>query len=287
MAPTVPQLRTLLAVVDTGSFTAAAQALSVSQSAVSRTLRALEDDIGGLLLDRDRANAPTALAADVLPHARAAVAALDALSARVRARSGVPVGRIRLGTVPTVMQGLLPELLSAWQARLPKVEVSLFEGDDEEIPEWLETGIVDAGILVDPPADPPGSLLVGEDEYRAIVRRDHPYADESSIPLEELLEDGLITSMGGCETQVRRIHRIAGVPFTSRQQVRELATLITMVHEGMGVAIMPGLGEGLLPPALRMVRLEPTVSRRLVLTGPSTRAWSPIAEALVSALRAE
>lgn len=286
MAPTVPQLRTLLAVVDTGSFTAAAQTLSVSQSAVSRTLRALEDDLGGLLLDRDRANAPTALAADVLPHARAAVAALDSLSARVKARSGVPVGRIRLGTVPTVLQGLLPGLLSTWQARLPKVEISLFEGDDDEIPEWLETGIVDVGILVDPPADPPGSLLVGEDEYRAIVRRDHPYAEETSIPLEELLEDTLITSTGGCETQVRRIHQIAGVPFTSRQQVRELATLITMVHEGMGAAIMPGFGEGLLPPALRMVRLEPTVSRRLVLTGPSTRAWSPIAEALVGSLRA-
>ncbi|MDP5228007.1 MULTISPECIES: LysR family transcriptional regulator [Arthrobacter] len=287
MAPTVPQLRTLLAVVDTGSFTAAAQQLSVSQSAVSRTLRALEEDIGGLLLDRERANAPTALAVEVLPHARAAVAALEALSGSLRARSGVPEGRIRLGSVPTVMQGLLPGLLSVWQTRLPKVEVSLFEGDDEEIPEWLETGVVDAAIVVDPHTDPPGSLLVGEDEHRAIVRRDHPYAGEKSIPLEELLEDGLITSTGGCETQVRRIHRIAGVPFKSRQQVRELATLITMVHEGMGVAIMPSLGEGLLPPSLRMVRLEPTVGRRLVLTGPRTRAWSPLTEALLRALRTD
>ncbi|WP_415857379.1 helix-turn-helix domain-containing protein, partial [Sinomonas sp. G460-2] len=57
MAPTVPQLRTLLAVVESGSFTAAAQHLGVSQSSVSRTLRALEEDIGGVLLDRERANA--------------------------------------------------------------------------------------------------------------------------------------------------------------------------------------------------------------------------------------
>lgn len=286
MAPTVPQLRTLLAVVDSGSFTAAAQALGVSQSSVSRTLRALEEDIGGALLDRERGNAPTALAGEVLPHARAAVAALEALDGSVRARSGVPEGRVRLGAVPTVIQGLLPGLLGVWAARLPKVEVSIFEGDDDEMAEWLETGMVDAAVLVDPHPDPAGSLLVGEDEHCAVVRRDHPLAGEKVMPLGELLEDGLIVSMGGCEVQVRRIHAIAGLPFETRQRVRELATLITMVQEGVGVAIMPRLGEGRLPPTLRMLPLEPTVGRRLVLSGPTTRAWSPLATALVDALRA-
>jgi DNA-binding transcriptional LysR family regulator len=285
MAPTLPQLRTLLAVVDSGSFTAAAQTLGVSQSSVSRTLRALEEDIGGPLLDRDRGNSPTALAGEVIPHARAAVAALEALDGSVRARSGVPEGRVRLGAVPTVIQGLVPGLLSVWAARLPKVEVSIFEGDDDEMPEWLETGMVDAAILVDPHPDPPGSVLVGEDEHAAVVRRDHPFAGEKVIPLNELLEDGLLVSMGGCEVQVRRIHALAGLPFETRQRVRELATLMTMVQEGIGVAIMPRLGEGMLPATLRMIPLEPTVGRRLVLSGPNTRAWSPLTAALVDALR--
>lgn len=284
MAPTVPQLRTLLAVVESGSFTAAAQSLGVSQSSVSRTLRALEEDIGGVLLDRDRANAPTALASEVLPHARAAVAALDALEGSMRARSGVLEGRVRLGAVPTVCQGLVPGLLGVWSARLPKVEVSLFEGDDDEIPEWLEDGTVDAAILVDPHPDPAGSVLVGEDEYCAIVRKDHPLAGEKSIPLAELHEDGLLVSTGGCENEVRRIHAKAGLPFEMRQRVRELATLMTMVQEGVGVAIMPRLGEVMLPKTLQMVPLEPTLGRRLVLSGPITRAWSPLAEGLVGAL---
>ena len=287
MAPTVPQLRTLLAVVETGSFTAAAQSLGVSQSSVSRTLRALEEDLGGNLLDRDRSNAPTALAGELLPHARAAVAALDALEGSVRARSGVPEGRIRLGAVPTVCQGLVPGLLGVWSARLPKVEVSLFEGDDDEIPEWLENGTVDAAILVDPHPDPPGSVRVGEDEYCAIVRRDHPLAGERAIPLGELQEDGLIVNTGGCENEVRRIHAKAGLPFEMRQRVRELATLMMMVQEGVGVAIMPSLGEVMLPKTLKMVPLEPTLGRRLVLSGPTNRAWSPLTEALVGATRVE
>ncbi|MDQ4502470.1 LysR family transcriptional regulator [Sinomonas sp. ASV322] len=286
MAPTVPQLRTLLAVVDSGSFTSAAQLLGVSQSSVSRTLRALEEDIGGILLDRERANAPTVLAGEVIPHARAAVAALDALDGSMRARSGVPEGRVRLGAVPTVCQGLVPGLLTVWAARLPKVEVSLFEGDDDEIPEWLENGTVDAAILVDPHPDPPGSVVVGADEYCAVVRRDHPLAGEERIPLRELHEDGLIVNTGGCENEVRRIHAKAGMPFEMRQRVRELATLIVMVQEGVGVAIMPGLGAAMLPDELQMVPLEPTLGRRLVLSGPANRAWNPLAEALVGALRA-
>jgi DNA-binding transcriptional LysR family regulator len=91
--------------------------------------------------------------------------------------------------------------------------------------------------------------------------------------------------MGGCEVQVRRIHALAGLPFETRQRVRELATLMTMVQEGIGVAIMPRLGEGMLPATLRMIPLEPTVGRRLVLSGPNTRAWSPLTAALVDALR--
>ena len=85
---------------------------------------------------------------------------------------------------------------------------------------------------------------------------------------------------GGCEDQVERLHRLAGVPFHWRQRVRELGTLVRMVDEGLGVSIMPTLGASMLPASLVMVPLVPTMHRELVLSGPRSRPWHPAARLL-------
>lgn len=281
--PTLAQLRVLVAVVDTGSFTQAAATLGISQSAVSHALAALEREGPGPLVERGGAVAPTALAQRLLPHARSALASADAFSAERVTFAGGARGTVRLAAVPTVCQGLLPALLRSWSTRLPDVRVQVFEGDDDELPRWLEVGTVDAAILVDPRPAPEGSLLVARDDYRAILRRDHPFATEGQVDLAELGEDGLLVSTGGCEAQVRRLHADADLPFRPAQHVRELATLMRMVVEGIGVSIMPSLGGAMLPPELVMVPLAPTRGRELVLSGPQQRPWHPLVRTLVEA----
>lgn len=281
--PTLAQLRVLVAVVDTGSFTQAATALGISQSAVSHALAALEREGPGPLVDRSGGASPTALAHRLLPHARSALASADAFAAEQAAFAGRADGTVRLAAVPTVCQGLLPRLLRDWSTRLPDVRVQVFEGDDDEMPRWLEVGTVDAAILVDPRPVPDGGRVVARDDYRAIVRRDHPYAEEQVIDLAELGQDGLLVSQGGCEAQVRRLHADADLSFRPAQHVRELATLVRMVAEGIGVSIMPSLGGAMLPPELVMVPLAPTRTRELVLAGPSQRPWHPLVRTLVEA----
>ncbi|NKY41507.1 hypothetical protein HGA02_18890, partial [Cellulomonas septica] len=128
-----------------------------------------------------------------------------------------------------------------------------------------------------------GGRLVARDDFRAVVRTDHPLVDAGPIPLAELVDDGLLVSGGGCEAQVRRLHRTAGLPFSPGQRVRELATMLRMVDEGIGVSVMPSLGGGLLPDGVVMAPLAPTLTRDLVLTGPTTRPWHPLVRALVAA----
>ncbi len=279
--PTLAQLRVLAAVVDLGSFTDAAAALDVSQSAVSHAVAALEKEAGGRLIERGTPSTATPLGTRLLPHARAAVASADAYLAD--AATGRHRGTVRLAAVPTVCQGLMPALLKHWSARLPDVHVQVFEGDDDEMPQWLEGGIVDAAVLVDPDVGHPGGVLVGRDDFRAVVRSDHPLVAEPAIDLAELQEDGLLVSGGGCEAQVRRLHAVAGLPYRADQRVRELATMVRMVAEGIGVSIMPSLGGGLLPPGVVMRPLTPSATRDLVLTGPARRPWHPLVRALVEA----
>lgn len=283
MDVSLAQLRSLVAVADHGSFGAAAEALNLSQSAVSHAVAGLERALGGPVFHRSPAVAPTSLGESVLPHARAVLASLRALDTSASRHRGVLSGSVRLAAVPTVCQGLLPRLLDEWAVRLPRVQVQVFEGDDHEMPQWLEAGTVDVAILVDAQPAPPGSRLVAVDDFRAVVRRDHPLAGQPSLDLADLLDDPLIVSAGGCESQVRRLHRENGLRYAPAQHVRELGTLISMVGRGVGVSIMPSLGAGMLPASLRMIPLSPRRTRTLSLSGPASRPWHPLAQALVDA----
>jgi len=284
MSVTLPQIRALVAVVDRGSFTEAADDLGISQSAVSRAVLGLEQELGGRVLQREGDVRPTELGLLVLEHARAVLASVSALESVVRQGKEVS-GTVRLGAVPTVCQGLLPQLLPLWAAALPDVEIPIYEGDDDEMPEWLESGVVDAAILVDPVSPAKGAKLVAVDEFAAVVRADHPLAMLDGIPLAELDEDGLIVSTGGCEIPVKAMHDELGLPYAYSHRVREMSTLFRMVQQGAGVAIVPSLGRGMLPDDLVMRPLEHRRPRRLVLSGPSSRPWHPLVRALVETTR--
>jgi DNA-binding transcriptional LysR family regulator len=279
---TIAQLRALAAVVDHGSFTRAAAQLRVGQPAVSHALAALERAAGGAVVDRTGVVRPTALGEQLLAHAQTVLSAVDALEASIR--PGTARGTVRLAAVPTVCQGLLPRLRALWAVRLPDVDVQVYEGDDDEMPEWLDAGTVDAAILVDPDPEPAGSVVVAQDEMAAVVRTDHPLADTPTITLQEMHVDGLVAGGGGCERQIERMHELAGLPFTWAHRVRDMSTVFGMIERGEGVAIVPTLGRVMLPPGLVMVPTATRLERRLVLSGPAGRPWHPLARALVDAV---
>jgi DNA-binding transcriptional LysR family regulator len=211
------------------------------------------------------------------------LASIAALESSVRPGNALS-GTVRLGAVPTVCQGLLPDLLATWSSRLPGVVVHIYEGDDDEMPDWVEAGVVDAAILVEPSPAPSGGRLVATDEFCAVIRTDHPLASLAAIPLAELLNDGLIVSAGGCEGHVSRMYATAGLTCSYAHKVREISTLFHMVEQGLGVAIVPSLGRVMLPNTLTMKPLEPSRPRHLVLSGPASRPWHPLAQALVDAI---
>jgi DNA-binding transcriptional LysR family regulator len=158
MTVSVQQLRAFVATLDAGSFTAAAAVLGVGQSAVSHAVAGLEREVGGPVVRRGAVAAATPLGDRLLAHARSVLASVEALEAVVRPATAR--GTVRLAAVPTVCQGLLPRLRELWAVTLPDVDVQVYEGDDDEMPEWLEAGTVDAAVLVDPSPVPEGGVVV-------------------------------------------------------------------------------------------------------------------------------
>src|SRR5437762_14388760 len=115
------QLEYLVTVVDTGSFTRAAEQLHVTQPALSHQMRALERSLGGPLLERlPRAVRLTPMGRAMLPHARAALADAERARCAARQASGLEHGEMELATVYSVSLGVLPPALRAWRRAHPQ-----------------------------------------------------------------------------------------------------------------------------------------------------------------------
>ena len=149
--PTFRQMRTFLAVVESGGVSTAARALNLTQPAASQQLRELERCLRVRLLDRAGGRSiPTAAGAALLEPARRAQAAVeDAIAVAAAYRTG-DTGRVRLGTGATACIHLLPAVLAAAKQRMPGLEVTVATGSSGDVIRQVEPGELDVGLVTLP-----------------------------------------------------------------------------------------------------------------------------------------
>lgn len=148
------ELRQFLLIADHGTFTEAARRAHLSQPALSASMRRLEDEMQARLLDRGRHGATlTSSGAALLPHARAALAALAEARRVVAEVEGLRVGEVRLGAGATATTYLLPSILSRFRRAHPGIKFLLREGYALDIRAEIEAGELDLGIVSGPGND--------------------------------------------------------------------------------------------------------------------------------------
>lgn len=262
------QLRAFATVVDQDGFSSAAHALGRTQSAISHAIAALEKELGAPLLHRGREGIhPTALGAQILPRVRAALRQIEAITEDTRSLRDLNQGRLRIAAFPTACQ-LLPPYIAALRRAHPGIDVTLWEGTDQEVERWITDNLIDLGIRASLTQPDAGELVLTSDEMVAVVDQDHPLANEIAIELADLADDPLLVSDGGCEPLLADLHNQAGLPLRVDQRIREMSTLLAMVREGLGVTIVPELsttgahGVVTLP-------LRPRPQRHLTVISPS------------------
>ena len=144
----VRQLACFVAVVEEGSFTRAAQRIGVTQPSLSQHIRALEEELGGAVLERlPRGIALTPAGRTLLPEARAALRAIERGRLEVRATLALEAGDLEIATVLSMAVGLLPRYIRVWHERHPKVGIRLQEFRHRSLLEQaVEQGIADFAI---------------------------------------------------------------------------------------------------------------------------------------------
>lgn len=141
-------LRAFASVAEHGSLTRSAAALEVTQSSLSRRIKALEEALGGRLFHRTgRGTTLTEFALTLLPRVRTLLADSDALRAEAHDKKSSPAGTVVLGLVPAVARPLVSELVIRLKQEFPRIRLCALEAYSGQIEEWLTTGRIDIGIF--------------------------------------------------------------------------------------------------------------------------------------------
>lgn len=281
---TLQQLRVLVAVVEAGGFTKAAGALRMTQPGVSHTIAGLEAKLGASLVERERGGVrPTEVGERVLVHARELLGLIERIGEEASGAKKLTAGRLRVGSFPSAASRILPALIGAFNSRYPGVEVTLMEGTDPEVSEYIRSRAVDVGFVT-LPAPELETVPVAEDELLAVLPEGHPLDGASAVSIERLAQEPFVMSQGGCEPLISSAFRSAGCEPNTRYEVRDMGAILAMVGEGLGVTIVPELALPRYPetlPDLCTVPLDPAVRRCLALAARAFGTASPAAAAFV------
>jgi DNA-binding transcriptional LysR family regulator len=287
----VRHLHTVLAVADAGSFTAAADRLGYTQSAVSQQVAALERIVGASLFERPGGPRPvqlTEIGRSFRDHAEALVRQVRGAEADVRALAGGDRGSLRIGTIQSVGTKVLPTLIRRFTAERPGVTVALHESQDVfELLRRVEAGDVDASFVESPiTEDPPPWLQVRpllDDPYVFVTAADAPAAGHASITLAEIAEQPLASWGGGnCHNEVMARLGDAAHPPDVVFRSDDNSTVQGIIGAGLASGMLPLLTLDLADPRTTVVPLDPPVPpRRLALGWHAVRRAPAALPALV------
>lgn len=242
MEMNLQKYQVFLKVAECGSFTAAAAALSYSQSGVSRMVADLEKEWGVCLLERSRAGVRlTSDGLKLLPQIKNLCAQYQALQRQADELKGLQAGLIRIGTFSSVATHWLPPVIKAFQKDYPNIDYELLLGDYTEIEAWVREGRVDCGFLRLPASPELETVFLARDELLAIIPQGHPLAKCESFPSEALCREPFLLLERGGGSEISELFERRGLAPKVRFTTWDDYAVMSMVESGLGISILPRL----------------------------------------------
>src|SRR5918997_5581004 len=290
----VRRMKVLREVAAQGSFSAAAEALSFTQSAVSQHVAALERECGAKLVERGaRGVRLTDAGRALVTHADAILARLDRAEEELAAIAGLRGGRLRLACFQSAGATLVPRAVAVFHDRHPDVDLSMVEAEPDVASERLRSGDIDLALVYDFERIP-GMLddeleltALIDDPYDLIVPKGHALAARKRLRLTDLADEPWVASSNdvGCRTITDRVCQDAGFEPRVAFEADETLAAQALVAAGVGVTLLPRLA---------LATVHPAVVARSVTHAPKRRVWaarmaegyrSPASEAMLQILQ--
>ncbi len=289
-------LQAFRAVVELGSFRKAADAISISQPALSRRIDKLEEALGVRLFERTtRSVTLTTVGRVFAPSAEQLLDDLDVALLGIRDVSSSRLGHVTIACVPSVAYYFLPNVIASYHRRFPRIRVKLLDAGANEVLSAVISGEADFGVSFMGSQEPEIDFkLLLQERFVAACRRDHPLARKKRVTWNELYEYEYVSvdKTSGNRLLLDQALTTVAPRAPSVCETRHVTTLLGLIEAGLGVAAVPSMAmPGHDHPLLTSVPLvEPVVKRRVGIVKRRGRPLTPAAEefhrAIVDAKRA-
>ncbi len=240
------QLAYFVAVAEEGSFTRAAERVGVAQPSLSQQVKALETDLGALLVHRTRGQVGlTAAGETLLPVARRMLADAETARREIRELAALGRGRVRLGATPSLCTGLLPAVLADYRRRYPGIDIVVHEDGSRDLQDALLQGALDLALVIDARLDDDPELATVPlltEELVVISRHEDPGPTRRARMGIAVLKDvPLVMFRAGYDLRETTLTacRAAGFEPTFAIEGGEMDAVLEFVHAGLGVAVVP------------------------------------------------
>jgi DNA-binding transcriptional LysR family regulator len=240
------QIRSFLSVAETLHFGRTAELIHLSQPALSLQIRALEEEVGARLFERNRRKTTlTAAGLAFRDDAAAALSQLEGAIHRARLAANGKLGRLRIGFISTAGREIVPAIVRQFREFNPEVELSLRNIVTAEQVQMLEAGSLDIGFVRLPIGGHSALdvVTVHREPFVLIVPSSHKLAKRKAVRLRELAGQDFVmyerTYAPGFHDLIFGILRDARIVPNVSQTAGEIPTLISLVDSGMGITILP------------------------------------------------
>jgi DNA-binding transcriptional LysR family regulator len=291
MEMNLEQLQSFVEVARLGNFTRAAENLHLAQPSLSRQIGALEQDLGAELFRRARGRSTLTPAGEaLLPLARRMLADAESVRRELAELAGLQRGTVRLGATPTLCVSLVAEVLSAFHAAHPGIDLHLTEQGSRRLLAQLAGGELDLALITTSDAASTERFVVAPLLVEELVvvssSRLAPLTDRDALPLAEVarLPQIAFSATYDLRTTTDAAYRAIGVTPDAVVEGAEMDAVLRFVERGIGVAIVPAMVL-LDRPGLRSVRLaEPTLTRTISIARSADFAPTAAVEVMQRAI---
>lgn len=279
----IHQLAYFVAVAQERHFTRAAELMSVAQPTLSKQIRVLESELGAPLFDRARGNITLTQAGELLhPLARRILSDLETARRQVQELAGVRRGRVRLGATPSLLTGLLADVLASFRRDYPDIELRVQESGSQDLVQHLAGGELDLALVIAPRGLSEVGLVT-----TPIIREDlvvvssldlPPPSPSGSMRVADLRDHPLVMFRPGYDLRDVTLDacRTAGFEPTLAVEGGEMDAVLRFAEAGLGLAVVPSMVLQSRP-RLRKTSLVGPRLRRTVALAHRTDAAVPAA----------
>lgn len=253
----VDRCRALLCAIETGSLTAAAEALQYTPSGISRMIAGLESEVGFSLLLREHSGVrPTEACQEMLPSLRALVHSDETcaqLAAQIR---GADVGTVVVGTAYSAYYAWLARVISAFHNRCPGIQVQLCGGYSTQLLAKLSAHQVDLAIISEREGTHNWRAICW-DEMMAWIPNDHPLAQCEALPVTAFAEEPYIETYPNEDIDNARVFRRCGIRPNLKFSTMDSLATYSMVEAGLGLSMNNAINGRAWSGSVRIIPLSP------------------------------